>query len=247
MPLTLRLGHYLLQTQEDGEIRLLQSAVALLRTVFEDHHVDPDHQTALFFHGRTLPGGPHDFTVVHRSGQVILSEFTFPVKGSRQIAIPITTYAREVAHFAGQVLSAASGQGHPRPDWQQRYVENLRTAAGELIALAERLAREGAASFPSLKAIFEQSQGAQKRPLELQVKEVGDAPTPWHPVQVVARVIFGPLRLHERIPVRLNGGDTILATVTGFQPDGVHLTLEGIGHGGIARGDRLIGLQLFYP
>lgn len=246
MPLTLRLGTYLLQTPEDEERGLLQAAVSLLRTVFEDHHVDPDHQTALFFHGRTLPGGPYDFSVIHRGDQVILRDFTFQVKGPSAVKIPLLVYAREVARYARQAMAA-----HPRriarPEWQQRYVESLRIIASELTALAERVIAEGQEAFPTVKAIFQKHHGAQKRPLELQVKQVVTPHTPWQPVPVVARAVFGPLRLNERIPVKLNSGDTILATVEAFKPEGIHLTLEGVGNGGICPGDRLIGLQLFYP
>lgn len=244
MPLTLRLGSYLLQTQEDEELRLLQSAVALLRTVFEDHHVDPDHRSALFFHGRTLPCGPHDFAVTHRADMVVLNDFTFQLRGPRTLKMPIAVYAQEVAQFATQVLNAEYPH-LPRPDWQQRYVEAQRATTQELITLANQVASKG--ELGPLRAEFQEKEGAKKRPLELQVKEAPDRQTPWIPVQVVAKAIFGPLKLHERIPVRLNGGDTILATVDGFKPEGVHLTLEGVGHSGVCPGDRLLGLQLFYP
>ena len=246
MPLTLRLGTYLLQTPEDEERGLLQSTVALLRTVFEDHHVDPDHQTALFFHGRTLPGGPYDFSVIHRGDQVILRDFTFEVKGPKTVKLPLLVYANEVANFARQAMSTRP-RPFPRPEWQQRYVESLRQTAHELTALTERLVVEGQESFPKIKAIFQEHHATQKRPLELQVKQVATPHTPWRPVEVVAKAVFGPLRLNERIPVKLNSGDTILATVEAFKPEGIHLTLEGIGNGGICPGDRLIGLQLFYP
>lgn len=245
MPLTLRLGTYLLQTAEDEERALLQSAVALLRTVFEDHYVDPDHQTALFFHGRTLPGGPHDFTVRHQADEVILSEFTFEVKGPGSVKVPLLIYAQEVARFARQV-EAITPSPIPRPDWHQRYVESLRATARDLTKEAERLAA-GEAQLPEARARFQEQHGSHKRPLELQVKQVLTTPTPWKPVTVLARPIFGPLRAKERIPVKLNGGDTALATVEAFHPEGIHLKLEGIGNGGICPGDRLIGLQLFYP
>lgn len=246
MPLTLRLGTYLLQPPEDEERGLLQSAVSLLRTVFEDHHVDPDHQSALFFHGRTLPGGPYDFSVIHRGDLVILRDFTFEVKGPRTVKIPLLVYAREVAQFARQ---ATLPRETPltRPEWQQRYVESLRSTANELMTLAERLITEGQEAFPKVRAIFQERHGAQKRPLELQIRQIAAPHTPWQPVPVVAKAVFGPLRLNERIPFKLNSGDTILATVEAFKPEGIHLTLEGIGHGGIGQGDRLIGLQLFYP
>lgn len=246
MPLTLRLGSYLLQTQEDEEFRLLQSAVALLRTVFEDHQVDPDHQTALFFHGRTLPGGPHDFAVTHRGDHVVLSEFTFETRGPKALKISLATYAREVAQYARQVLETEP-KPISRPDWQTRYVESLRQSLGDLTALADQVATEAPAAYPQARQSFQERHGNQKRPLELQVKTVLGRPTPWVPIPVVARALFGPLRLNERIPVRLNGGDTILATVDGFKPEGIHLTLEGVGHSGVLPGDRLIGLQLFYP
>ncbi|MFZ5816544.1 MAG: hypothetical protein ACOY93_14800 [Bacillota bacterium] len=246
MPLTLRLGTYLLQTAEDEDLRLLQSTVALLRTVFENHHVDPEHQSALFFHGRALPGGPYDFSVIHRGDEVVLSDFTFPTKGPEEVRVPLVVYAREVTQFARQVL-AAEWRPMQRPDWQQRYVEGLRSTAQMLTRLAERLVREGAAAFPAIQTLFQEQHGVTKRPLELQVKAVLSEPVPWEPVPVVARPVFGPLRLKERLPVRLNGGDMVLATVEAFQPDGVHLTLEGVGNGGVYPGDRLIGLQLFYP
>lgn len=246
MPLTLRLGSYLLQTQEDEELRLLQSAVALLRTVFEDHQVDPDHHTALFFHGRMLPGGPHDFAVAHRGEHVVLTDFTFELRGLNAIRLPIDTYAREVARYARQVI-CADARGAKRPEWQARYVDSLRRSVVELTALADQVADQGPELFAQAKRAFGEVHGHRKRPLELQVTEVLERPTPWTPVTVVARAVFGPLRLHEQIPVRLNGGDTILATVDGFRPEGVHLTLEGIGHAGVWGGDRLIGLQLFYP
>lgn len=247
--LRLHLGDHLIQTFDDGDSATVQSAVALLRTIFEDHYVDPEHQTCLFFHGCTLTGSRnrfHDFNVIHRGDRVILSDFTFQQQGPACVSLPITAYAAEVVRFAMQVQS---GDRHerPRPDWQQHYLDTQRRYLEQLTELARRLLAGGGADYPRFCELFQQLHGKLKRPLELQVLTILGESGPRKPVRIRVRVMFGPLGVREVLPMRLNLGDVVLATVNEFTNEGVLLTLEGVGSGGVRPGDRLFGLQRFYP
>lgn len=243
----LRLGDQLIKTFEQGEPSALQSAVALLRTVFEDHYVDPDHQSCLFFHGCTISGTrkAYDFTVVHREGRVHLSEFTFPWTGPACVSMPLLTYAAEVVEFASGVASGGLLR-RPVPEWQRRHLQTQLNHLEQLLALGRRLLQGGLAEYPGCCEAFQAQHGHLKRPLELQVVEVREAGAPFQPARVAARVLFGPVRLNEVLPVRLNRGDVVRAIVDRFDVSGPELVLEGVGSGGIRAGDRLVGLQHFY-
>lgn len=245
----LRLGDRLIQVFEDGQLATVQTAVALLRTVFEDHHVDPDHQSCLFFHGCTVAGAQnrsHDFAVSHRGDRVILSEFTFGQPGPWYVSLPLRTYAGQVARFAGAVLSAGM-QDRPMPPWQRQYLAQQWTYLAELVALSERFLAADCQNHVTFCAEFQAKHGSLKRPLEVQILRAPEQSKPRQPISVLARVVFGPIKLNERIPVRLNRGDVVLATVNEFTPSGVLLTLEGVGSCGVRPGDLLYGLQTFYP
>lgn len=248
--LRLRLGDHLIQrTFTPGEIAALQSAVALLRTVFEDHYVDPDHQSFLFFHGCTIAGcgrRVEDFSVVHRDGRVMLSDFTDPRLGPAVVSLPLYAYASEVLRFAESVL-AAPIKVRRLPDWQRRYVQTQWHSLGTLTALTRRFLRSDTADYEGYCAEFAGVHGHLKRPLELVVVAVLGPSVPFRPVSVEARVRFGPIRAGEVLPMRLNRGDLIRATVSEFTTTGVVFLLEGIGSGGVCPGDLLFGTQLLYP
>jgi hypothetical protein len=243
--LRLRLGDHLIQTFTDSDVSTLQSAVNLVRTVFEDHYVDRDHRSSLFFHGCTIAGS-HDFSVVHREGRVILSDFTFPWKGPACVSLPLQAYAREVIQFGENVL-ARSIRMQPMPGWQQRQVKANRAYLRELTAYGRRFWDAGVEQYPAYCEGFYQMHGRLKRPLEIQVNQLLEAAGPWKPVRVEARILFGPIRSGEMMPMRLNHGDVILVQVEKFTNSGVILTLQGVGSGGVRPGDQLFGLQLFYP
>lgn len=246
--LQLRLGDYLIETSDYGDWARVQSAIALLRTVFEDHYVDPEHNSCLFFHGCVLPGGTsrrHDYSAVHRGDRVLLSEFTFDTTGPSVVAVPLTSYAGEIVRFSRDVLAL----GRPvwsGPAWQQRHWETQWDLLCRLYDLAERLMQCGSEAYADLCHEFQVLHGCQKRPLELQILAVLERGAPRQPVRVRSRVLFGPVGAGQQMPMRLNGGDVILVTVGEFAHDGILLTLEGVGSGGVAPGDRLYGLQLFY-
>ncbi len=248
--LRLHLGDHLIQAFGYGEFSTVQSAVALLRTVFEDHYVDPEHKSCLFFHGCMLAGArsrPHDFSVVHRGDRVILSEFTFHPGGPVCVSLPVATYAAEVVQFGLEVL-AGGKRARAQIDWQRRFVEAQWTALHELTTLGRRFVAGGCANHEAFCDEFHALHGHQKRALELRVFAVdGDDFHPREPVTVRTRVVFGPLGARETLPMRLNGGDIVLAAVETFTNEGVTLTLEGVGSGGVRPGDRLLGLQLYYP
>jgi hypothetical protein len=247
----LRLGDHLLHTFDDGDLATCQSAVALLRTVFEDHYVDPDHQTCLFFNGCTILGSrrqSHDFTVVHRQGRVILSEFTFQRTGPSCVSLPLELYAREVIQFGEQVLTCEP-PARRRPEWQERYFKTQRQFLADLVRLGRRFLDAGCEPFEAFGEEYQRVHGHLKRPLTLQVLtiwnegEVG----PREPYFAEARTQFGPISAREVIPMRHNGGDVILVTVERFTARGAMLQVEGVGSGGLRAGDRLYGLQHFYP
>lgn len=244
--LRLRLGDHLIQAVGHGEMAIVQSALALLRTVFEDHYVDPEHQSCLFFHGCTV-AGTYDFTVVHRGDRVMLSDFTFPWKGPSYVSLPLTSYALEVVRFAERVLVADLKNHRPLPDWQQRYVDSQMAQLKELSALGRRFLSAPLSEYPAFCEQYQELHGKLKRPLEIQVLQVLEQSGPFQPISVMCRVLFGPIRAAEILPMRLNRGDVVRVTVSQFTPEGVVLTLEGVGSGGVRPGDRLYGLQLFYP
>lgn len=247
--LRLHLGDHLIQAFGDSEFATIQSAVALLRTVFEDHYVDPEHQSCLFFHGCMLAGArsrPHDFSVVHRGDRVILSEFTFRSSGPACVSIPLANYAAEVVRFGLQVLAGGKGV-RTHSDWQRRFVEAQWNALSELTTLGRRFMAGGCANLDAFCDEFHALHGHQKRALELRIFAVDGDFRPREPVTVRARVAFGPLGARESLPMRLNGGDVVLVAVQEFNSEGVILSLEGAGSGGVRPGDRLLGLQLFYP
>jgi hypothetical protein len=233
----LRLGDHLIQTYAGGELASLQSTVALLRTIFADHFVDPEHQSSL---------SSHDFTVVHRSDRVVLSDFTFKRRGPFCVALPVYTFAIEVVRFAEQILALGLPIKRP-PEWQMRYVHMYWLFMIDLIALARRFILGGGIDFAVYSSEYHQLHGHLQRPLEMQIVEVLAQGAPRQPITALSRIKFGPVRANESLPVRLNHGDVVLATVDQFTNDGVVLTLQGVGSGGLRVGDLLHGLQLFYP
>jgi hypothetical protein len=247
--LHLHLGDHLIRTVEDGELSTVQSTVALLRTIFEDHYVDPEHQSSLLFHGCTLSGSekhPHDFTVVHRADRVILSEFTFKHRGPACVSLPLLAYTEELVKYGDTVLSSGPAI-RPRPKWQQEFLDGQWEDLRKLHQLARQLLLQGLGDYGALRTEFIEVHGRLKRPLEMQVVSVEIDSGPRKPVVVQARIVFGPIGSGQRLPIRLNGGDVVLAHVVGFAVDGAILTLEGVGSGGVRIGDRLYGLQHFYP
>lgn len=247
--LRLRLGDHLVQTVEDGDLATVQTAVALLRTVFEDHYVDPEHKSCLFFHGCTLAGsqsGLHDFTVVHRGDRVILSEFTFRNRGPSCVAIPLENYTAEVLAFANRVLARPISTRN-WPDWRKRQLQQQSQHLTELASLALRMLQAKCSPREAFVEQFHEVHGHLKRPLELQVVEVLSGSEPWKPVMARCRVLFGPIGVQEVLPMRLNGGDIVRARVEQFTNAGVVVGLDSVGSGGLRPGDRLYGLQMFYP
>lgn len=247
--LRLRLGEHLVQAAVDEKLAMLQTAVALMRTLFEDHYVDPEHQSCLFFHGCAIAGAQnetHDFTVRHRSGQVVLSEFTFPWKGPASVTLPLFHYARDVLHFAEQV-SHRQRRAATHPAWRRQYADSLRGHLHVLIGLSRRFLAAGCERPAVFREEYHHLHGHLKRPLELQVTAVLEDAGPFQPVTVLSRVLFGPVQARQVTPMRLNRGDVIRVSVLQFTPAGIALTVEGVGSGGVRPGDRLYGLQLFYP
>lgn len=247
--LLLHLGDHLVQPFGDSDSAMIQSALALVRTIFEDHYVDPEHNTCLFFHGCTLAGShvrSHDFNVVHRGDRVILSEFTFPHGGPAVVALSLRRYVTEVTRFGEQVLGSVHNT-EARPEWQQRYLHAQREGLRQLLGLAQRFLDGDCQEFTVYCSEYHALQGHLKRPLELQVLDVLEGGVPRQPVRILSRILFGPLRAGEMMPMRLNRGDVVLVTVNQFTNEGVDMMLEGVGSGGIRPGDRLFGLQLFYP
>lgn len=247
----LRLGDHLLHTFEDGDLATHQSAVALLRTVFEDHYVDPDHHSCLFFHGCTILGArneSHDFTVVHRQGRVMLSDFTFQRSGPTCVSLPIEVYAREVVHFAERVLSCEPPH-RERPEWQERYFQQQRRYLRDLVELGQQLLAAGCQNYDAFCARYQEIHGYLRQPLTMEVTSIlneGEV-KPRDPYFAESRALFGPIAAREQVPMRLNKGDVVLVTVEQFTPRGALLQIEGIGSCGLRPRDRLYGLQLFYP
>lgn len=245
----LRLGDHLIRMVSDSELAMVQSAVALLRTIYEDHFVDPEHNSCLFFHGCMLAGSQartHDFSVTHRSERVLLSDFTFLHNGPEMVSLSLASYASQVLRFGVQV-SCAAPRGQSRPEWQDRYLQTQRDYLRQLLALTDRFVAGGCQNYQEYCAQFRELHGQLKRPLEMQILRVVQSGAPRRPIQVLAKITFGPLCAQEKLPMRLSLGDVILVTVNDFTNEGISLTLEGVGSGGVRPGDRLFGLQLFYP
>lgn len=247
----LRLGDYLLHTSNTGDLASYQTAVSLLRTVFEDHYVDPEHRSCLFFHGCTIQSPQresHDFTVVHRQGRVMLSDFTFERRGPSCVSLPLEAYAREVVGFAERILHAEPAP-QQRPEWQEQLYQTQRRYLTDLLDLGRRLVASGCEPYEIFCTEFYHIHGRLKRPLILDVLCAGAedrAESPEPPLAEV-RILFGPLSVQQRIPMRLNGGDVVLVSVERFSLRGALVKVEGVGSGGLRPGDQLFGLQLFYP
>lgn len=241
---------------DEADIGAVPTAVALLRTLFENHHVDPEHQSCLFFNGCTIGTCTvqYDFSVTHRGGAVVLSHFTFNhFQDFGPIPIPLTQYAREVLQFARRARSIPEPLG--LTGWAERLRADQRKQLLELIELAEGLVGAGCRNHAELCEEFRQTHGLRKRPLELLLLAVAEegarpgdrnpeGPAPW---VVECRVQFGPISVNELVPLRVNGGDVVLAQAVSFGPRGVTLHVMGVGSGGLAAGDRLTGVQQFYP
>lgn len=252
----LTLDGRVLMAPDEAEIGAVPTAVALLRTLFEDHQVDLEHQSCLFFNGCTIGtcSAQHDFSVTHRGGAVVLSDFTFArMRDTGPVTVPLSQYAREVVQFARQARALPEPAG--LAGWAERLRADQRRQLQELIALGEQLLATGCRDHLSLCQRFRCSHGLLKRPLELQVLAVTEpgtppgagGPTEPLPWVVECRVQFGPISVHELVPLRVNGGDVVLGQALSFGPRGVTLRVMGVGSGGLAPGDRLSGLQLFYP
>lgn len=240
---------------DDGDLGAVPSALALLRTVFEDHHVDPDHQSCLFFNGCTIGTctAQYDFSVTRAGDAVLLSDFTFPqLREQAPVRVPIALYAREVVNFAHAALDVPVPAG--LAPWAEELHGHQRNQVEEVLHLAEAFVAQGCRNISRFYAEFQRRHGCRKRPLELQIlsveargdalgQEASDTPLPW---LVEARVLFGPISVNELVPMRVNGGDVVLVQGLRFGPRGISLAVMGVGSGGLAAGDRLTGLQLFY-
>lgn len=244
----LRLGDHEIETQVGVDLATLQSAVALLRTVFEDHYVDPDHGSCRFFHGRTIAGAQnqsYDFTLVHREDRVILSDFTFPWQGPAYASLPLRSYAEEVRQFAEDVAARGVRFESLQP-WQRPVAETHYAHLTSLLALLRRFLA-GESDYGDCCSVYQEMHGHLKRPLELEVLAVVEDGEPFQPIRVDARIAFGPLRMGEVLPLRVNRGDMVRGMVEEFHNQGARLTLQGVGSGGIRPGDRIYGMQSFYP
>lgn len=237
---------------DEGNIGGVPTAVALLRTLFEDHEVDPDHQSCVFFNGCTIGtcSVPHDFSVTHRGGAVVLSDFTFPqFRDLGAVTVPLPLYAREVVAFARQALAQPDPPG--LATWAQDLRRDQRQQLAALLGLAEEFVAAGCGPRAAFAGRFYALHGHRKRPLELQILSLvqvggaGPSPTPW---VVRCRVVFGPIRLHELIPLRVGAsGPVAIGQPIQFGPEGVTLALMGAPPHSLRPGAVLKGLQLFYP
>lgn len=247
--LTIRLGDRTVSVLGGPSLAALESAVALLRTVFEDHFADPAYRRCLFFHGCTLIGSDRerlDFTLRHQADRVILSEWSWSGDGAAITSLPRQQYAQEVLSYAHQVRHA----GYPNrqgPSWLRQYIRSLWLELSSLCLLTARYLRAGDELYRAARRVYAERYGARRRPLELEVELVLGEFEPWHPVQILARPLFGPLQQGTYLPLKVNGVHLIRALVEEFRPAGVALTLEGVGWNGIRAGDRLLGLELFHP
>jgi hypothetical protein len=247
--LTLRLGDRTISVLGGPSFAALESAVALLRTVFEDHFADPEYRQCLFFHGCTLIGARRerlDFTVRHQADRVVLSDWSWRDSGAAISSLPRQQYATAVFAYARQIRRAGCPD-RPGPAWLRQYVRSLWMILGSLCLLTARYLRGGDELYPMIREAYAERFGARRRPLELEVELVTGEFEPWHPVRVLARPLFGPLRQGALVPLKLNGEHLIRGRVEEFCPAGVALNLEGVGWSGVKPGDRLVGLELFHP
>lgn len=246
--LTIRLGDRTVSVMGGPSLAALQSAVALLRTLFEDHFADPDYDDCLFFHGCTLIGSGREklnFTVRHQEDRVVLSDWNWTEDGPAISAIPRSQYAQEILAFARQVRTTGFPD-RPGPTWLRRYARGLWLEFGSLCLLATRYVQEGEAHYRTIRRAYWERHGQRRRPLELVVDLVMGEFEPWHPIRVLVRPLFGPLKQGAHVPLRVNGDHLVRGLVEEFRPGGVALTLEGVGWKGIKQGDRLVGLELFH-
>lgn len=292
----------------------LPAAVGLLRTVFEDHVVDPEMGSYLFFQGSVLgdSSANYDFSVTHRGDAVLLSDFTAPAPAG-PVVLGWREYAGEVVHFAREVSRWPRPAG--APGWALQYADDQAAQLRDLLDLASAAIADPGGNRREYAPRFHALHGHRKRPLELVVTEVvaegslppdlfgpedallhlpppadaasaaepaagkaaaaraGRAPTaggapagggtdgaaraafagrapsagPEAPWVVLCRVAFGPVRAGETLPLTVNRGDLVIAHVEGFEPRGARLRVMGVGSAGLAPGDVLRGLQLYYP
>lgn len=247
--LTIRLGDRTVSVLGGPSLAALESAVALLRTIFEDHFADPEYRSCLFFHGCTLVRSDRerlDFTVRHQEERVILSDWSWAEDGAALTSLPRHLYAQEVLAYARQVRHA----GYPNrqgPSWLRQYARGLWLELGSLCLLTARYLRAGDHLYRAARRVYAERYGVRRRPLELEVELITGQFEPWHPVRVLARPLFGPLRQGAHLPLKVNGEHLVRGLVEEFRPAGVALTLEGVGWSGVKVGDRLVGLELFHP
>lgn len=247
--LTIRLGDRIVSVLGGPSLAALESAVALLRTVFEDHFADPEYRRCLFFHGCTLVGSDRerlDFTVRHQEDRVVLSEWSWTEDGDAISSLPRHQYAEAVLAYARHVRQA----GYPNrqgPSWLRQYARGLWLELGSLCLLTARYLRAGEELYRAARRIYAERFGVRRRPLELEVELVIGEFEPWHPVRVLVRPLFGPLHQGALLPLKVNGEHLVRGLVEEFRPGGVALTLEGVGWDGVQPGDRLLGLELFHP
>lgn len=247
--LTIRLGDRTVSVLGGPSLAAIESAVALLRTVFEDHFADPEYRQCLFFHGCTLVGSGRerlDFTVHHQDDRVILSEWSWADDGAAISSLPRLQYAEEVLAYAHQVRQAGYPDRHG-PAWLHQYARGLWLELGSLSLLIARYLRAGEEFYRTIRRLYAERFGSRRRPLELEVELVIGEFEPWHPVQVLVRPLFGPLSLGAYLPLKLNGELLVRGQVDEFRPAGVAITLEGVGWKGVKPGDLLTGLELFHP
>jgi hypothetical protein len=246
--LAIRLGDSLERAFEASDLTTHRAAVALLRTVFEDHYVDPEHnwQPILPVRHPSAAQPDYDFSVIHRGWNVVLSDFTFPHRGPERVTLPLAAYVREVVRFGEAVLAAPPVCRNYR-DSESEALARYRQYLLDLIGLGR--AALGGHNYWELCEEFHMIHGSLKRPLHLRVVDILD-----HgggrlraPQIAVVEVCFGPLHDGEKTALRINRGDVVLATVLAIEPAGATLRLEGIGPGGLFVGDELFGLQCFYP
>lgn len=208
------------------------SALALLRTAFEDHYVDRDHDGCLFFSGKTIPAATaeYDFSVTHRGDAVFLSEFSWCPELEPQ-RISRIAYVQAVVNFARAVRGAGF--------WDEDLAKLLR--------LAQQYLEEDCRRPALYSDLFHQLHGHRKQPLQLVVTNLfrpsPDGAPDW---EVSAQVKFGPIRRGQLELVRQNGGTILVIQALDFDADGVHIAVRGEGAATLSPGDRLSGLQLFY-
>lgn len=246
--LALKLGDRVLHSFDSGSLPAYRSAVALLRTVFEDHFADPEHGVGLLLLGHQPDGLPlsQDFTVIHRGSHLELSDFTQSHGGPSCVQMPLKAYVREVVRF-GEAVLAAAPVCRNYSDRESRELMEQRQYLLDLVGLGR--ATLGGHNYWELCEEFHMVHGSIKQPLRLEVMDIMDdgGGKLRAPQTVQVKIRFGPLCAGEKTLVRPNGGDAVLATVQSREQDSATLLLEGIGPGGLAAGDQLIGLQCFYP